>query len=131
MISNVVDLPAPFGPSKPKISPSRTSKLIPFTASKSPYFFTSLFTLMIVSFILNLCNQIHFNFSASSFLTSQHQDSSSPLRVIASQSEAMTKQRRRAVEIPFIQRHDGERSNSIFTSAVSNGESVTSTFLKP
>src|SRR5262245_4675003 len=31
-----VDLPAPFGPSKPKISPSSTVKLSPLTAWKSP-----------------------------------------------------------------------------------------------
>src|SRR5688572_19272070 len=32
IISIVVDLPAPFGPSRPKISPGATSKLIPSTA---------------------------------------------------------------------------------------------------
>src|SRR5581483_5288004 len=31
-----VDLPAPFGPSRPKISPSSTAKLMPSTAVKSP-----------------------------------------------------------------------------------------------
>ena len=31
-----VDLPAPFGPSNPKISPSSTAKLIPLTAVNSP-----------------------------------------------------------------------------------------------
>ena len=31
-----VDLPAPFGPSNPKISPRSTVKLIPSTAVKSP-----------------------------------------------------------------------------------------------
>src|SRR5262245_4925369 len=31
-----VDLPAPFGPSRPKISPSSTPKLTPPTAVKSP-----------------------------------------------------------------------------------------------
>src|SRR5262249_55948549 len=35
-----VDLPAPFGPSRPKISPSSTAKLTPFTAVKSPNFLT-------------------------------------------------------------------------------------------
>src|SRR3954469_19400001 len=35
-----VDLPAPFGPSSPKISPSATAKLTPFTAVKSPNFLT-------------------------------------------------------------------------------------------
>ena len=35
-----VDLPAPFGPSRPKISPSSTAKLMPFTAVKSPNFLT-------------------------------------------------------------------------------------------
>ena len=29
-----VDLPAPFGPSRPKISPSSTAKLMPLTAVK-------------------------------------------------------------------------------------------------
>jgi hypothetical protein len=33
----VVDLPAPFGPRKPRISPGITSKLTFFTASMSPY----------------------------------------------------------------------------------------------
>src|ERR1700761_4444356 len=52
MISSVVDLPAPFGPRSPKISPSFTSKLIPFTASKSPYFLVRLLTeIMIFSVI--------------------------------------------------------------------------------
>src|SRR5512138_2034559 len=32
----VVDLPAPFGRRKPKISPARTAKLIPSTAVKRP-----------------------------------------------------------------------------------------------
>src|SRR5436190_1785575 len=41
-----VDLPAPFGPSRPKISPGATSKVIPLTASKSPYFLTMLRTSM-------------------------------------------------------------------------------------
>ena len=35
-----VDLPAPFGPSRPKISPASTRKLMPFTAVKSPNFLT-------------------------------------------------------------------------------------------
>jgi hypothetical protein len=35
-----VDLPAPFGPSNPKISPLSTEKLIPLTAVKSPNFLT-------------------------------------------------------------------------------------------
>ena len=35
-----VDLPAPFGPSSPKISPSSTAKLMPLTAMKSPNFLT-------------------------------------------------------------------------------------------
>ncbi len=42
-------LPAPFGPSRPKISPSATSKLTPFTASKSPYFFTMFSTAIAAS----------------------------------------------------------------------------------
>src|SRR5882762_4605288 len=40
---NVV-LPAPFGPSKPKISPVGTVKLTSFTATKSPNCFLSLLT---------------------------------------------------------------------------------------
>src|SRR5687768_6512964 len=36
-ISTVVVLPAPFGPSKPKISPGATSKLTPSTAWTDPY----------------------------------------------------------------------------------------------
>ena len=39
-----VDLPAPFGPSSPKISPSSTSKLRPLTAVKSPNVLTMLRT---------------------------------------------------------------------------------------
>ena len=34
-------LPAPLGPRRPNTSPSSTAKLIPLTASKSPYFLTS------------------------------------------------------------------------------------------
>ena len=41
-----VDLPAPFGPSSPKISPSSTAKLMPLTAVKSPNFLTMLRTSM-------------------------------------------------------------------------------------
>src|SRR5918994_2022725 len=37
----VVDLPAPFGPRKPKVSPGRTVKSTPRTASTSPYRFSS------------------------------------------------------------------------------------------
>src|SRR4051812_12342472 len=39
-----VDLPAPLGPSRPKISPSSTAKLIPLTAVKSPNFLTMFWT---------------------------------------------------------------------------------------
>src|SRR5258708_23652312 len=35
-----VDFPAPFGPSRPKISPSFTLNETSLTAVKSPYFFT-------------------------------------------------------------------------------------------
>src|SRR5262249_34396975 len=35
-----VDLPAPLGPSSPKISPSSTAKLTPLTAVNSPNFLT-------------------------------------------------------------------------------------------
>src|SRR5436309_945251 len=35
-----VDFPAPFGPSRPKISPVPTVKLMPFTAVNSPNFLT-------------------------------------------------------------------------------------------
>src|SRR6267143_6358218 len=38
-ISTVVVFPAPFGPSMPKTSPGSTKKLIPRTASISPYRF--------------------------------------------------------------------------------------------
>src|SRR5437867_10950374 len=34
----VVDLPAPFGPRKPNVSPCDTSKSMPATASIGPYF---------------------------------------------------------------------------------------------
>ena len=37
----VVDLPAPFGPRKPNVSPRATSRSIPRTASTVPYRFTS------------------------------------------------------------------------------------------
>src|SRR4051812_29883645 len=43
-----VDLPAPLGPSRPKISPASTSKVIPLTAVKSPNFLTMLRTSMAV-----------------------------------------------------------------------------------
>ena len=33
----VVDLPAPFGPRNPNVSPAATSKSMPRTASTSPY----------------------------------------------------------------------------------------------
>src|SRR5512135_419833 len=36
----VVDLPAPFGPRKPKVSPGGTSKPTPRTASTRPYRFS-------------------------------------------------------------------------------------------
>jgi hypothetical protein len=39
-----VVFPAPFGPSRPKISPVRTVKLTSFTATKSPNCFFSLVT---------------------------------------------------------------------------------------
>ena len=37
----VVDLPAPFGPRKPNVSPRATAKSMPRTASMSPYFLVS------------------------------------------------------------------------------------------
>jgi hypothetical protein len=37
----VVDLPAPFGPRKPNVSPGLTSKSMPRTASISPYLLVS------------------------------------------------------------------------------------------
>ena len=40
----VVDLPAPFGPRKPKVSPVDTSKSMPRTASISPYLLVSALT---------------------------------------------------------------------------------------
>src|SRR6202050_4295001 len=40
----VVDLPAPFGPRKPNVSPAATSKSMPRTASISPYFLVSWLT---------------------------------------------------------------------------------------
>ena len=43
-----VDLPAPLGPSRPKISPSSTAKLMPLTAVKSPNFLTMFWTSMAV-----------------------------------------------------------------------------------
>src|SRR5699024_9045427 len=45
----VVLLPAPFGPKNPKISPSDTVKLTPFTASSSLYCFFKSFTSTIVT----------------------------------------------------------------------------------
>ena len=42
-------LPAPLGPSNPKISPRFTSKEVWFTATKSPKFFTRSLTSMITS----------------------------------------------------------------------------------
>src|SRR5512137_317623 len=41
IMRTVVVLPAPFGPRKPKHSPSWISKSMPATATKSPYFFVS------------------------------------------------------------------------------------------
>src|SRR5262245_54730376 len=46
MISSVVVLPAPLGPSNPKISPSYTSKLTPFTAVSVSYCLTKSLTEM-------------------------------------------------------------------------------------
>src|SRR5215510_14877151 len=40
----VVDLPAPFGPRKPKVSPAETSQSMPRTASISPYLLVSALT---------------------------------------------------------------------------------------
>src|ERR1035438_5085381 len=48
----VVDLPAPFGPRKPKISPFCTSKLTRFTAVKLPKRFSRFFTTTAVSWLL-------------------------------------------------------------------------------
>src|SRR6266545_8116185 len=44
MILIVVDLPAPFGPRKPNVSPAATAKSMPLTASTSPYFLVRLLT---------------------------------------------------------------------------------------
>jgi hypothetical protein len=43
-IPTVVDLPAPFGPSKPNTSPGTTSKLIPRTASTPPAYVLARFS---------------------------------------------------------------------------------------
>src|SRR5262245_29927807 len=48
-ISTVVVLPAPFGPSSPKTSPFETWKLMPSTATRSPYVFLSPSTRMTAS----------------------------------------------------------------------------------
>ena len=40
----VVDFPAPFGPSRPKILPASTLKLMPSTAASSPYILRRLWT---------------------------------------------------------------------------------------
>jgi hypothetical protein len=48
-----VDLPAPFGPSRPKISPSSTAKLMPLTAVKSPNVLTMFRTS--IAFIRKWC----------------------------------------------------------------------------
>src|ERR1035437_3476726 len=48
----VVDLPAPFGPRKPKISPFPTSKLTRFTAMKLPKRFSRFFTTTAFSLLL-------------------------------------------------------------------------------
>ena len=47
----VVDFPAPLGPKKPKISPSLTSKLTPFTARIS---LSKTFTRSLTSIILSI-----------------------------------------------------------------------------
>ena len=41
-----VVFPAPFGPSRPKISPSQTEKLTPLRTTRSPYLLTSPSTLI-------------------------------------------------------------------------------------
>src|SRR6266487_2763031 len=46
-----VDLPAPFGPRRPKISPSATANVIPFTAVKSPKRLTTARTSMAFMFV--------------------------------------------------------------------------------
>src|SRR5574340_1176577 len=48
----VVDLPAPFGPRKPKISPFCTSKLTPFTTMKLPKRFSRFLTTTAFSLLL-------------------------------------------------------------------------------
>src|ERR1700676_5348101 len=45
----VVDLPAPLGPRKPKISPRRTARSLPLTASMFPYVLTRPCTAMTTS----------------------------------------------------------------------------------
>src|SRR5262245_52998469 len=52
-----VDLPAPFGPSRPKISPASTAKLTPFTAVKSPNFLTICWTS--IAFITGRAASLH------------------------------------------------------------------------
>jgi hypothetical protein len=45
-----VVFPAPFGPSRPKISPSRTAKLTPLRTARSPYRLTNPQTSIIAFF---------------------------------------------------------------------------------
>src|SRR6185295_1734184 len=52
-----VDLPAPFGPSSPKISPSSTANEIPFTAVNSPNFLTMARTSMAFMSLFNVVAQ--------------------------------------------------------------------------
>src|ERR1051325_660095 len=54
----VVDLPAPFGPRKPRTSPRSTENEIPSTARLAPKFLTKLSTLIISHSAVNARNNI-------------------------------------------------------------------------
>ncbi len=59
----VVDLPAPFAPKKPKISPLFTSKVTSDTAVKSPNFFVRFLTetailSIYITFICKVCKNV-------------------------------------------------------------------------
>src|SRR5437667_1083321 len=81
-----VDLPAPLGPRRPKISPSPTAKLIPFTAVKSPKRLTICRTSIAftidpgagTSFIASLQRQGH---------VSGHPDGQAPVLVVGAQPD--------------------------------------------
>ena len=66
---NTVDLPAPFGPISPTISPSRTSMSKSLTAFRPPNCLVSPLTSSIAAHLLPLCQLLRRRFLANQWTT--------------------------------------------------------------